>query len=254
MYSLKKNFWARESSDNCGVNQIFVGISLCAGAFVPVLWRFPGHFLWLWVFVLDLWRWPGHISSAAVVSPGFAAIFGTFLPIWGIFSRFGGQNKDVLLPYKISSWNLGTFRDISPQMGYYLQVWRSKQGCFAATQDFVPEFGRFPGHFLSAARFVPEFRRFPGHFSPHEAFSPGLALKIRMFCCHTRKPSPNKIVMKQNKMPKTMKKKILPILIAIFWIAFFSYLTYLRLYAVVILSLILIMMSMAMSVSNEAES
>ena len=51
-----------------------------------------------------------------------------------------------------------------------------------------------------------------------------------------------------------MKKKILPILIAIFWIAFFSYLIYLGLYAVVILSLIILSMSMAMSISNEAES
>ena len=51
-----------------------------------------------------------------------------------------------------------------------------------------------------------------------------------------------------------MKKLTHPILIAIFWIAFFSYLTYLGLYAVVILSLILLMMTMAMSVSNEAES
>ena len=51
-----------------------------------------------------------------------------------------------------------------------------------------------------------------------------------------------------------MKKLKLPIVIAIFWIAFFSYLTYLGLYAVVILSLILIMMSMAMSVSDDVES
>ena len=65
-------------------------------------------------------------------------------------------------------------------------------------------------------------------------------------------PIPKLLSNKQ--IPHTMKKKILPILIAIFWIAFFSYLTYLGLYAVVILSLILLMMSMAMSVSNEAES
>ena len=51
-----------------------------------------------------------------------------------------------------------------------------------------------------------------------------------------------------------MKKKILPIIITIFWIAFFSYLTYVKMYTVVILSLILLGMSMAMSISNEAES
>jgi hypothetical protein len=51
-----------------------------------------------------------------------------------------------------------------------------------------------------------------------------------------------------------MKKKILPIIISIFWLAFFSYLTYIKMYAVVILSLILLSMTMAMSVSNEAES
>ena len=51
-----------------------------------------------------------------------------------------------------------------------------------------------------------------------------------------------------------MKKLILPIVIAIFWIGFFSYLLYLGLYAVVILSLIILSMSMAMSISNEAES
>ena len=51
-----------------------------------------------------------------------------------------------------------------------------------------------------------------------------------------------------------MKKLILPILIAIFWIAFFAYLIYIKLYAVVILSFILLAMSMAMSMSNEAES
>ena len=56
------------------------------------------------------------------------------------------------------------------------------------------------------------------------------------------------------KIPHTMKKKILTIIISIFWIAFFSYLTYIKMYAVVILSLILLSMTMAMSVSNEAES
>ena len=56
------------------------------------------------------------------------------------------------------------------------------------------------------------------------------------------------------KIPHAMKKKILTITISIFWIAFFSYLTYIKMYAVVILSLILLSMTMAMSVSNEAES
>ena len=51
-----------------------------------------------------------------------------------------------------------------------------------------------------------------------------------------------------------MKKKILPILIAIFWIAFYSWMIYKQLYAVVILSFILLAMSMAMSVANEAEN
>lgn len=51
-----------------------------------------------------------------------------------------------------------------------------------------------------------------------------------------------------------MKKKILPIIISIFWIAFFSYLTYIKMYAVIILSLILLGMSMAMSLSNDVES
>ena len=50
-----------------------------------------------------------------------------------------------------------------------------------------------------------------------------------------------------------MKNKILPILIAIFWTAIFGYLIYKEMYAVVILSLILLGMSMAMSISNETE-
>jgi hypothetical protein len=68
----------------------------------------------------------------------------------------------------------------------------------------------------------------------------------QLFQCH--------ICYSINKTPNTMKKKILPIIISIFWIAFFSYLTYIKMYAVVILSLILLSMTMAMSVSNEAES
>ena len=50
-----------------------------------------------------------------------------------------------------------------------------------------------------------------------------------------------------------MKKRILPILITIFWVALFSYLIYLKLFAVVVLSFILLAMSMAMSTSNDAE-
>ena len=68
----------------------------------------------------------------------------------------------------------------------------------------------------------------------------------QLFLCH--------LCYSTNKIPQTMKKKILPIIISIFWIAFFSYLTYIKMYAVVILSLILLSMTMAMSVSNEAES
>ena len=68
----------------------------------------------------------------------------------------------------------------------------------------------------------------------------------QLFLCH--------LCYSTNKTPHTMKKKILPIIISIFWIAFFSYLTYIKMYAVVILSLILLSMTMAMSVSNEAES
>lgn len=68
----------------------------------------------------------------------------------------------------------------------------------------------------------------------------------QLFLCH--------LCYSTNKIPHTMKKKILPIIISIFWIAFFSYLTYIKMYAVVILSLILLSMTMAMSVSNEAES
>ena len=68
----------------------------------------------------------------------------------------------------------------------------------------------------------------------------------QLFLCH--------LCYSTNKIPQTMKKKILPIIISIFWLAFFSYLTYIKMYAVVILSLILLSMTMAMSVSNETES
>ena len=71
---------------------------------------------------------------------------------------------------------------------------------------------------------------------------------------HTQQLFQSHICYSTNKIPQTMKKKILPIIISIFWIAFFSYLTYIKMYAVVILSLILLSMTMAMSVSNEAES
>ena len=71
---------------------------------------------------------------------------------------------------------------------------------------------------------------------------------------HTQQLLQCHICYSTNKIPHTMKKKILPIIISIFWIAFFSYLTYIKMYAVVILSLILLSMTMAMSVSNEAES
>jgi hypothetical protein len=71
---------------------------------------------------------------------------------------------------------------------------------------------------------------------------------------HTRQHFQHNICYSTNKTPHTMKKKLLPIIISIFWIAFFSYLTYIKMYSVVILSLILLSMTMAMSVSNEAES
>ena len=45
---------------------------------------------------------------------------------------------------------------------------------------------------------------------------------------HTRQHFQHHICYSTNKIPHTMKKKILPIIISIFWIAFFSYLTYIK--------------------------
>ena len=89
-----------------------MGNSLCTGAFVPVLWRFPGHFLVYVGVCPGFVALSGTFSFCGEVCPGISAIFGTFLHAEGIFSWFGGRNKDVLLHLKISSRFCGTFRDI----------------------------------------------------------------------------------------------------------------------------------------------
>ena len=142
----------------------------------------------------------------------------------------------IFFPTDNFSRNCGCFRDISP-----LQPW------------FLPVLRRFPVHFTSAAVVSPGFAAISGTFSlPGSICSTKNTVnreKIKPRC----NILPEKMLFNK-KIPHTMKKKILPIIVSIFWIAFFSYLTYIKLYAVVILSLILLTMTMAMSVSNEAEN
>ena len=112
------------------------GVFFVRGVFFPVLWGFSGHF-----FVV------------VGICPGFVAL-----------------SRDIFFLRRGLSRNFGVFRDISPRMRHFLPVWRSKQGCFAATQDFVPEFGRVQGHFLSAVNFVPVLWRFSVHFLMRNGF------------------------------------------------------------------------------------
>ena len=98
--------------------------------------------------------------------------------------------------------------------GVFVPVLWGVSGHFLSVARFVPEFRRFPGHFLVVVRICPGFVAlavtfsfcgevcprisvFSGTFLPAWAFSPGLAVKMRMFCCPTRKPSYPQIVIKQ---------------------------------------------------------
>ncbi len=160
----------------------------------------------------------------------------------------------IFFPTGNFSRNCGCFRDISPLRLWFLLVLRRFPGHFTSATVVSPDFAAFSGTIHLCDRdfswicgifrdishllpwFLPDLGYISGHFSTSVAtFYPEKMLFIK-------------------KTPNTMKKKILPIIISIFWIAFFSYLTYIKMYAVVILSLILLGMSMAMSISNEAES
>ena len=110
------------------------------GVFVPVLWDFSGQFFVVVGICPGFVALAGTFSFCGEVCPRNSAFSGTFRPAWGIFSRFGGQNKDVLLPLTV----------------------------------FVPVLCVSQDIFFTAAVFVPEFQRFPGHFSISMIFRAGL--------------------------------------------------------------------------------
>ena len=119
----------------------------------------------------------------------------------------------------------------------------------------IPSVNRFrhrKGYFPARIPSVNHFRRKKEYFPARNVLWHCFGQKKRCFPAQNKTFLPLKLL-SDKQIPHTMKNKILSILIAIFWVALFCYLIYLKLYAVVILSFILLAMSMAMSTSNDAE-
>lgn len=95
---------------NCGV---FRDISFPARRFVPVLWRFSGHFPFAWRFVLVLPPKQGCFAAAGRFSPGIVGFFRTFSFRGAFCPGLTAQTRMFCCCQKIFSWNCGVFRDIS---------------------------------------------------------------------------------------------------------------------------------------------